>query len=170
MLYHTNRSLKKSNPLKYAGDFHFEANQSYGLCVLQRKRDRIGYYEIEDRLRIERVKPVVNLPAALVETFAELRDKAIEPDIAGSGSTACISIVTTTEDSKVGITIANLGNSGAAIVIKKKDGTLLRIKLTEDHNPNNPRVKSEIEKKGGKIVRFRGWFRISCWCCTWRQK
>lgn len=82
------------------------------------------------------------------------RHKACE-----SGTTLCSAIVTppSEEDLKAGktfpkITIANLGDSRAAIIAKTKDGRYISIILTEDHDLRVPRIVSHVESLGGKIA------------------
>jgi serine/threonine protein phosphatase PrpC len=95
-----------------------------------------------------------DLNSVLKKTFEDLEreSQTIEQD---SGSTACISIVDKNQNGEVGFTIANLGDSGAALLIEKVDGTLLKIRLTEDHEPNLRRIKEEIESKGGIVANNR---------------
>lgn len=73
------------------------------------------------------------------------------PEEQFSGSTSCITLVTKDKNDNVGFTISNIGDSGAALIIKKDDDTLLKIKLTEDHTPDLPRIRRKIEDKGGSI-------------------
>jgi serine/threonine protein phosphatase PrpC len=82
------------------------------------------------------------------------RHKACE-----SGTTLCSAIVTapSEEDLKAGktfpkITIANLGDSRAAIIAKTKDGRYISIILTEDHDLRVPRIVSHVESLGGKLA------------------
>lgn len=76
-----------------------------------------------------------------------------------SGTTLCSAIVTPSseEDSKTGktfpkITIANLGDSRAAIVAKMRDGRYISIILTEDHDLNVPRIRGHVERSGGRLA------------------
>ncbi len=75
-----------------------------------------------------------------------------------NGTTLCSAIVTppSEEDLKVGkifpkITVANLGDSRAAIVAKMIDGRYVSIILTEDHDLDVPRIRRHVEGSGGKI-------------------
>ncbi len=75
-----------------------------------------------------------------------------------NGTTLCSAIVTppSEEDLKAGktfpkITIANLGDSRAAIVAKTKDGRYISIILTEDHDLKVPRVRKHFDDCGGEI-------------------
>ncbi len=68
-----------------------------------------------------------------------------------SGSTVCMTLVTRNQQNKIAFTIANLGDAGCTFLIRKPDRSLLRVKLTEDHSPDNPRIKQHIEKNGGRV-------------------
>lgn len=76
-----------------------------------------------------------------------------------SGTTLCSAIVTppSEEDVKADrtfpkITVANLGDSRAAIVAKTKDGRYISIILTEDHDLNVPRIRDHVERSGGSVA------------------
>jgi serine/threonine protein phosphatase PrpC len=103
--------------------------------------------------------PETNLNTVLKNTFEDLESEAQKFE--ESGSTACVSIITKDQDNNIGFTIANLGDSGAVLLIEKDDSTLLKIKLTEDHDPNLPRIRKEIERKGGEVTSHSGKHRVN---------
>lgn len=71
------------------------------------------------------------------------------------GSTCVCAVVFKQDNNKLGLWIANVGDSRA--ILCDKDGN--SIKLSEDHKPNTVKEKKRIKKLGGKI-RYDG--------CDWR--
>lgn len=76
-----------------------------------------------------------------------------------NGTTLCSAMVTppSEEEAKAGktfpkITVANLGDSRAAIIAKMRNGRYVSIILTEDHDLNVLRVSDHVLRRGGEIA------------------
>lgn len=77
------------------------------------------------------------------------------------GSTACGAIARKTAADNLEITLANLGDSRATLIIRHKNGDYEAISLTEDHSLESPRIRAFVTSHGGTINEVDGVLRLN---------
>lgn len=137
-----------ANATKFSHDFTLSAGVETGAAE---EAETIGLRESQQDamfVGVVSAEAAINTPATFLQTtIAAIVGKHATCQ---NGTTLCTTIARKV-DQDVELTIGNLGDSRAALVIRHKDGTYESILLTEDHDLDVPRVKAHLEDKGGTI-------------------